>query len=423
MSAMAPEDELKKRTAMKLTKKKKDPRQSIDIPERFRDGDDAQDDVTAPRGKTGQYMMNQSVFSMIAAAGSKVDFHSRFDGDSSESEEEKEEERVGERKSTAKPSDTLDDLKSEKHRQKLSEHKLLKSLPKLGLKTMRDKNRSDRKPSSSSDAHIQSPSDQSLASKDAPVMSRMLAAQAKLRSMNLGHDARHGDEKPEDEDSGEEPSGLAIRLMEIFGFESPEDVIEEYPCWLLKSVLLQGYMYITTKHICFYAYLPKKSNVVVKSGYLSKRGRQNPKFTRYWFRLVGDVLSYYTDPSDLYFPSGNIDLRYGISATNDSKEKGKDYTGFTVVTNQRKYQFKADSAASAREWVRSLQKIIFRSHNEGDSVKISLPIENVIDIEDSPVVEFAETCKIRVVDNDETYAIDEVCAYCLQPKLHDSSRY
>jgi hypothetical protein len=33
----------------------------------------------------------------------------------------------------------------------------------------------------------------------------------------------------------------------------------EYPCWLLKSVLLQGYMYITTKHICFYAYLPRKS--------------------------------------------------------------------------------------------------------------------------------------------------------------------
>jgi len=32
----------------------------------------------------------------------------------------------------------------------------------------------------------------------------------------------------------------------------------EYPCWLLKSVLLQGYMYITTRHVCFYAYLPKK---------------------------------------------------------------------------------------------------------------------------------------------------------------------
>lgn len=33
---------------------------------------------------------------------------------------------------------------------------------------------------------------------------------------------------------------------------------KEYPCWLLQSVLLQGYLYLTTKHVCFYAYLPKK---------------------------------------------------------------------------------------------------------------------------------------------------------------------
>lgn len=142
---------------------------------------------------------------------------------------------------------------------------------------------------------------------------------------------------------------------------------------------------------------------------MSKRGLKNPKYNRYWFSLQGDVLSYYTDPSDKYFPSGNIDLRYGISASTIDKEKGKDSTYFEVVTHQRRYQFHADSVPSAKEWVRALQKIIFRTHNDGDSVKISLPIENVIDVEDSQVVEFAETCKIRVVDNDETYAIDEVC--------------
>ena len=90
------------------------------------------------------------------------------------------------------------------------------------------------------------------------------------------------------------------------------------------------------------------------------------------------------------------------------KEKGKDATNFTVVTRQRNYSFKADSAPSAKEWVKALQKIIFRSHNDGDSVKISLPIENIIDIEDSQIIDFADTCKIRVIDNDETYAIDEV---------------
>ena len=150
--------------------------------------------------------------------------------------------------------------------------------------------------------------------------------------------------------------------------------------------------------------------MVAKSGHLSKRGRQNPKFHRYWFALKGDVLSYYTDQSNLYFPKGNIDLRYGISASlSEPKDKTKDIKDFSVVTHQRTYNFKADSAASAKEWVKTLQKFIFRSHNDGDSVKISLPIENVIDIEESPVIDFADTFKVRVVDSDETYAIDEVC--------------
>ena len=111
----------------------------------------------------------------------------------------------------------------------------------------------------------------------------------------------------------------------------------------------------------------------------------------------------------MYFPSGNIDLRYGISAAlSDLKEKGKDATSFTITTHQRTYFFKADSSASAKDWVKTLQKVIFRSHNDGDSVKISLPIENVIDIEESPVLEFADTFKIQVIESNETYAINEV---------------
>lgn len=34
--------------------------------------------------------------------------------------------------------------------------------------------------------------------------------------------------------------------------------VAEYKCWLFRSVLLQGFMYLTTGHICFYAYLPRK---------------------------------------------------------------------------------------------------------------------------------------------------------------------
>jgi len=103
-------------------------------------------------------------------------------------------------------------------------------------------------------------------------------------------------------------------------------------------------------------------------------------------------------------------LRYSISAS-QHKDKGVDGKEFSIVTRQRVYHFKADSVASAKEWVKTLQKVIFRSHNDGDSVKISLPVENVIDIEESPVMEkVADTLKIRVVDNEETYAVDEVLA-------------
>lgn len=143
-----------------------------------------------------------------------------------------------------------------------------------------------------------------------------------------------------------------------------------------------------------------------KSGYLSKSGKRNPKYNRYWFRLKGDVLTYYASSTDLYFPHGQIDLRYGISAT--IVDKDKEGLHFQVETHHRTYHFRADSAPSAKEWVKSLQRVIFRSHNDGDSVKISLPIENVIDIEDTQMIEFADTCKIRIIDNDETYAIDEV---------------
>ena len=117
------------------------------------------------------------------------------------------------------------------------------------------------------------------------------------------------------------------------------------------------------------------------------------------------MLSYYPDSSTHYFPHGQIDLRYAVAAKVTDREK--EGVHFTIKTTYRTYYFRADSPQSAREWVKSLQRVIFRSHNDGDSVKISLPIDNILDVEPCPMMEFTETCKIRVIDNDETYAIDE----------------
>jgi sterol 3beta-glucosyltransferase len=390
------------------------------MPARLRLGEDAQDDVTAPDRGTSQYLnMNQSIFSMIAAAGSKTDFNARFD-ESSDSDDDIAEgseaanrevkitaQAAGDQVVRTTPSNARGNVNTEKPRTKrLSSSRLAQSLPRLSLRPGKQRKPSaPTSPSPSSDAATTQSSRSNP--RDAPVLSRIVTAEAELEAQQ-GEMAEEGASPSRSRGDSSPTTLLAARLMDIFGFDKPETVVAEYPAWLLQSVLLHGYLYITRYHICFFAYLPKKSNTIAKNGYLSKRGKTNPRYNRYWFILKGDVLSYYTDPSSQYFPQGNIDLRYGISASlSAEKEKQKDCKDFSVTTDHRTYYFRADTPESAREWVKSLQKTIFRSHNDGDSVKISLPIENIIDVEESPVVELARTVKIRVIENDDSYAIDE----------------
>ncbi|KAK2595625.1 Sterol 3-beta-glucosyltransferase [Conoideocrella luteorostrata] len=412
-----------RRISGKLQKKRHDGASAVrlELPERLKhsdsDDEDSPNDPVSQRGRAVSVNMNQSIFGLIAAAGSRVDFNTRFDDGSSDEEEN----------GNTKNSDTSQDLsqtvilpprlKDERrgHKKKLSSgHRLLKS-----LSTLPKRKSKKREPSRLSVPPLDTSDDARVSTKDsqlhsipidgednrlAPVMSRMLQARAEMAA-RPSFDMERRSTDVQETDYSDESSALAKRLMEIFEFDEPEKVIEEYPCWLLQSVLLQGFLYLTSKHICFYAYLPKKANVVAKSGYMSKSGKRNPKYHRYWFRLKGDVLSYYRDSTNLYFPHGQIDLRFGISAS--IVDTDKDGLQFNVVTSYRTYNFKADSAPSAKEWVKSLQRVIFRSHNEGDSVKISLPIDNIIDVEETQMMEFSDTCKIRVIDNDETYAIDE----------------
>ncbi|KAL2179525.1 glycosyltransferase family 1 protein [Thermothelomyces heterothallicus CBS 202.75] len=437
-----------RRVSRRLQKKRRDGAHTptLELPDRLKDhGDpaDGEEEVLRPQGYGGGMFMNmnQSIFGLIAAAGSQADFADRFEGHSSDDDEDTQSPMAktiagpkGLQDASA-PAETLSQTtvlprhggfrhKSDhRHRRKFSESRLLRSVP--GLARLSDKLKSSRSPKSPrSDEHVRlqgnatdtdvPPSDLAPAiqitrteTTTAPVMSRMLEARAQMAARPSFDLERTSDQLSRTADGSGEPgpTELAKKLAQIFEFDSAEEVIQEYPCWLLQHVLLTGYMYITTRHIAFYAYLPRKAHEVARSGYLAKCGKRNPKYNRYWFRLKGDVLSYYRDPQDLYFPQGQIDLRYGISAT--ITDKDKEGVNFTVATDNRTYYFRADSPQSAKEWVKSLQRVIFRSHNDGDSVKISLPIENVIDVEEAHMLDFADTCKIRVIDNDETYAIDE----------------
>ncbi|KAI0164561.1 glycosyltransferase family 1 protein [Xylariaceae sp. FL1272] len=433
MATKPEEDATRRRVTRRIAKSREEGHHAtLEFPDRFKHlRDDADEEVRPPTQASHMFMnVNQSVFGLIAAASSTVDFHDRFEGHSSDEDEGGRTSKKGkEREQIAKTTILQKDASSKekgqqckKHRRKLSDQ-LLRSLPQLPRLTRR----SSSKYSSNSGRESEPKDPQSAIHNDIPgspsaglqtlmdapesddedrpatVMGRMLEARAEMSSRpSFDIEGQSKDQHAEGDEPG--PTVLARRLKEIFNFDHPEEVIEEYPCWLLQSVLLQGYLYITAKHICFYAYLPKKAQEVAKSGYLNKSGKRNPAYTRFWFRLKGDVLAYFHDTSNLYFPHGQIDLRYAISASVTDKEK--DGTHFSVATHNRTYHFRADSAPSAKEWVKSLQRVIFRSHNDGDSVKIALPIDCVMDIEDSQMIEFADTCKIRVLD-DESYSIDE----------------
>lgn len=225
MATMPPEADVKKRIGRKLTKKRREGHQvTMDIPERFKDGDDADEDCTAPNGRN--IYMNQSVFGMIAAAGSQVDFNARFDGQSSEDEDSSSREDGSETGNKPRPEQARAPSKPEQHRRKFSENKIIKSLPHLGRKGSKSTTSSQRTASS---ATPESPSIEvtSTMPRGPPVMSQMLEAQAELSS-RPSFDIPRRSEDPDNLDTLEETgsSSLAIRLMEIFEFDKPEEVIE-----------------------------------------------------------------------------------------------------------------------------------------------------------------------------------------------------
>jgi len=228
-ATMPPEADIKKRIGRKLTKKRREGHQAtMEIPERFKDGDDVDEDCTAPKGQN--MYMNQSVFGLIAAAGSQVDFNARFDGQSSDDEDAQADsssrEEDMETSNKPRPEQILSPSKPEKHRRKFSENKIIRSLPHLGRKGSKSKTSPH---GTASPAALESPSIEVTPTmpRGQPVMSQILEAQAELSSRPSFDVPRQSEElgKLETHEEGAS-SSLAIRLMEIFEFDKPEEVIE-----------------------------------------------------------------------------------------------------------------------------------------------------------------------------------------------------
>ena len=224
----------------KLTKKRKPVRaSSVQYPERLCVGEDAQEDVTAAHGKPAQYM-NQSVFSLIAAAGSKVDFNARFDEESSESEDEtlvlRPDQHADLFKTNTAPSRKAGDFENQslkkaegEYRQnKSSDRQISGGLPQFSLKTSQERNYMSQSIilPSPKDSFSGGSSPKGLTPRDAPVMSKMLEAQAQLSppvQLSEGQQQDIIDETTSEMTTG--TKALALRLKEIFGFDNAEDVI------------------------------------------------------------------------------------------------------------------------------------------------------------------------------------------------------
>jgi sterol 3beta-glucosyltransferase len=166
-----------------------------------------------------------------------------------------------------------------KHPRALSEHKLLRSLPKLKVasrKEVKSEAHTANQMSSSQFLPPRPSEDAPAKTEDEPPLkhkSKATPGEEIHVEKRRGADRKSRHESTAVVTKGKESVTLAKRLQEIFEFGAVEDVISgmsfeskvyskltfvEYPCWLLQSILLQGYMYITQKHICFYAYIPRK---------------------------------------------------------------------------------------------------------------------------------------------------------------------
>lgn len=275
-----------RRVSRRLQKKRRDGEltPTLELPERFRnhgDPNDGEEEVLRPQGYGGGLFMNmnQSIFGLIAAAGSQADFADQFEGNSSDDEDEGERRMAktiagpkalrAEGSSLARTTvlpkrDSAHNKAHGRHRKKLSESRLLRSVPGLARFTEKlksSKSTKDKPDLSAQEGHAMPSTSQPESDRTPSIDITRTAIRTPAARTSREPDSRTSSDEPprSDEDETTGPTELAKKLKEIFEFDKEEEVIEEYPCWLLQHVLLEGHMYITARHIAFYAYLPKKA--------------------------------------------------------------------------------------------------------------------------------------------------------------------
>ncbi|KAI9607559.1 hypothetical protein KEM48_001507 [Puccinia striiformis f. sp. tritici PST-130] len=180
--------------------------------------------------------------------------------------------------------------------------------------------------------------------------------------------------------------------------------------WLpnvLRSFLLKGYVYLTTGHVCFYAFLRSNEREVdedrptIKAGMLTRRhsGKLNQRQTlKSWFILQDTILSWYSSSHEPFFPIGQIDLHFCTKvepATPESKTPNQ----FKLYVSGKVYTFISDTLQSKDEWVKVIQEAVFACQHNGQNVKIAIPLSSIESIEKCDSIQFAQTVCIKTKEN------------------------
>ncbi|KAI9292055.1 UDP-Glycosyltransferase/glycogen phosphorylase [Neoconidiobolus thromboides FSU 785] len=192
---------------------------------------------------------------------------------------------------------------------------------------------------------------------------------------------------------------LGEKIQSIFSLNKAEELMQEFPCWLMSSVLLQGNLYVTKNHLLYYANIPRKTNEVIKSGFLTRKA--NAAYSSvYWFVLRDYSLSYFENSLDVYCPYGMIDLKSVLSI---QRSNSKPF-GFKIITVNKKHSLQTDTEVSLKEWINAIKKAVFKAKHS-DHIKIIIPINSIVDAELNPTFNFAETLRIKSVE--ANFAMDD----------------
>lgn len=202
-------------------------------------------------------------------------------------------------------------------------------------------------------------------------------------------------------------AALQERVREVFQLSAEEELIAAFPAWLLKSVMLQGRLFLTSSYLCYYAFIAHIQERELKSGCLNRVFGTAGASQRYYFTLTDHVLSYCLDASEQFAVQGNINLKDAIEAQ-PAVEYCKDGEyAFKLSTHHGDHILKTETASSANEWLKILQKVIFRLRNHGDAVKVVVPYSAILNVESSPGLAFTDTVKVSLADEDGSFTLSE----------------